>query len=176
MKLDSFEDNRPEYKNLVDGVYKFELSKVNSNATKSGFTKYTLDLKVVDGEYKGSHAFPFLLSGWKNERGEGNDAAKLRKITRLIISQNLDSVKLKKFYKSIFSADFDTVQEFFEEILDSNILTGLEFEAKITVKKGVGTYTNSQGVEKPNPDTYSLSLSDAEEREAIEKINKALEE
>lgn len=173
-KLDDFENNSEtrEYKMVPSGTYKVIFDKVSSKETSTHFKMYNLFLKVLDeGEYKGQFIFPRLLSGWATDKGEGNHLAQLRALLRVIVSQNLDDLKLKKFYSRIFKEDLE-ITEFFEEILESNILTGKEFTIKVVSTKGK-PYTDKDGNIKEGNTNYNLDLSSTVEMEALDKINKA---
>lgn len=171
-KLDDFENNSKvqEYKEVPTGVYKLVLEKTDSKKTQSGFTMYNLFLKIEDeGEYKGCYIFPRLLSGWATAKGEGNHLPQLRALLRVVVSQNLDDVKLRKFYDRIFKADLE-ISEFFEEILEGNVLQGKPFTAKVVAAKGK-PYTDKDGNQKEGSMTYNLDLSSVVEMEALDKIN-----
>ena len=88
---------------------------------------------------------------------------------RVVVSQNLDDVKLRKFYDRIFKADLE-ISEFFEEILEGNVLQGKPFTAKVVAAKGK-PYTDKDGNQKEGSMTYNLDLSSVVEMEALDKIN-----
>ncbi|MDY2882572.1 MAG: DUF669 domain-containing protein [Romboutsia timonensis] len=173
-KLDDFENSSVVWENKVlpSGEYKFELVKTNSKETKSGFKQYTLQLKCVEGEYKGSSIFPTMLNGWHTEKGSGSHIYMLRALLRVIVAANIDDTKLKKFYKEIFASDIE-VQDFFIEILESNILQGYEFPLSIIKKKGQ-SYIDKNGNEQEGRDYYEMVLDKTVEEKAKSIINSAL--
>ncbi len=181
MKLEDFENNNSfsnyEYKAVPKGTYVLEYEKVASKKTlASGYSLYSLQFKILEGEYANQKIFVNFFSGWTTKDGkQGSHISNLRVLLKLALANNINDNKLKLFYKNIMTEDVNSTEEFFEKILDSNKLNGCTVGNLYVGTQEGKAYIDGNGNKKEGRTQYQLSLTKEIEQQIQPMIDQAME-